>query len=44
MKKKTLAELEALKAELEGKNTYMDLFKNETVKKTETIREKQGKN
>ena len=44
MKKKTLAELEAMKAELEGKNTYMHLFKNEDTLKKETIREKQGKN
>ena len=44
MKKKTLAELEALKDALEGKNTYMELFKNDETRKKDTIREKQGKN
>ena len=39
-KKKTLAELEAMKAELEGKNTYMHLFKNDDTLKKETVREK----
>ena len=41
---KTLAELEELKGELERKNDYMHLFKNGKTLKTETIREKQGRN
>jgi hypothetical protein len=40
---KTLKELEELKGELERKNAYMHLFKNGKTLKTETIRERQGK-
>ncbi len=43
-KGKTLRELGEMKAELERKNQYMHLFKNDKTLKTETIREKQGKN
>jgi hypothetical protein len=43
-KGKTLKELEALKDELDRKNTYMHLFKNDDKVKRETIAEKTGKN
>ena len=41
---KTLRELEALKDQLDRKNTYMHLFKNDDKLKRETIAEKTGKN
>jgi hypothetical protein len=44
MKGKTIRELEAMKDELDRKNTYMHLFKNDGKLKRETIAEKTGKN
>ena len=41
---KTLRELQELKDELDRKNGYMHLFKNQSTLKGETIRAKEGKN